>query len=438
MSTKMFVVLAGVVTTTAGSAVGQQPSPPRADSLRLGPLHAEALRLDPRQRQLALQASASDLRLRNIAAARRPSIAASGQAQYQSAVTKIAIPLPNVRVPTPSHDTYDAHVNAQQSLVDPTIAPKLAVERAQLAESQAQVRATVFSRRHEVNDAFFTAALLQQRIAELGVAMTNLETRLRETVTRFRDGAALPGDTASVAATLLQRRQDLYQAQADRAAAIARLGELTGTTISDSAQAAIPDLAEPVARALAGLNQLRARPEYEQFNAMRERLSLQEKVQAAQEKPRVSAFGRVGYGRPGLNALSTTFDAYWLAGVQVQWSPWNWGTTDRDREVLELQREIVVTNEAAFTQSLRRGIQQSLASIARLDSILALDDQIVALRERIDTETRAKLREGVVTAAESVDRGSDVLSARFARIQHRVQLAQARANLLTTLGVEVP
>jgi len=42
------------------------------------------------------------------------------------------------------------------------------------------------------------------------------------------------------------------------------------------------------------------------------------------------------------------------------------------------------------------------------------------------------------TAADAVDRSSDVLSARLARIQHRVQLAQARANLLTTLGVEVP
>ena len=410
----------------------------QTDSLRLGALHADALRLDPRQKQIALQASASDLRMQNIAAARRPTIAANGQAQYQSAVTKIAIPFPNITIPTPSHDTYDAHVNAQQSLIDPTIAPKLAVEKAQLAESQAQVRTTVFSRRQEVNDAFFTAATLQQRIAELGVAITNLETRLRETVVRFRDGAALPSDTASIAATILQRQQDAFQARADRAAALARLAELTGHTISDSATVSIPDLAEPVARALAGLDQLRARPEYEQFNTTRQRLAVQEQVQAAQEKPRVFAFGRVGYGRPGLNALSTTFDPYWLAGVQVQWTPWNWGSTDRDREVLELQREIVTTNEAAFTQSLRRGIQQSLASIARLDSILALDDRIVALRERIDTETRAKLREGVVTAAESVDRDSDVLSARLARIQHRVQLAQARANLLTTLGVEIP
>jgi outer membrane protein TolC len=434
---KTFVTLI-IVGASAASARAQQPTAPRADSLRLGALHADAERLDPRQRQIALNASASDLRLRNIAAARRPTIAASGQAQYQSAVTKIAIPVQGLSIPTPSHDTYDAHVNAQQSLIDPTIAPKLAVERAQLSESQAQVRTTVFARRQEVNEAFFTAALLQQRIGELGVTMTNLETRLRETVVRFRDGAALAGDTAAIAATLLQRRQDLFQAQADRAAAIARLSELAGRPISDGALAVIPDLAEPVARALAGLNQLRTRPEYEQFSATRERLALQSAVQVAQEKPRVSAFGRVGYGRPGLNALSTTFDPYWLAGVQVQWSPWNWGTTTRDREVLELQREIVTTNEAAFTQSLHRNIQQSIASIARLDSILAIDDYIVELRERIDTETRAKLREGVVTAAESVDRDSDVLSARLARIQHRVQLAQARANLLTTLGVEVP
>ena len=435
---KTFAVVAMIVALRTLPAPAQQTAPQRVDSLRLGALHAEAERLDPRQRQIALQASASDLRLRNIAAARRPVIAANGQAQYQSAVPAVAVSVPGVTIPAPSKDTYDAHVDAQKSMVDFTIAPKQAVERAQLAESQAQVRATVFGRRQEVSDAFFTAAILQQRIAELGVAMTNLESRLRETVVRFREGAALPSDTASIAATLLQRRQDLYQAQGDRAAAIARLSELAGRAISDSALAVIPDLAEPVARALAGLDQLRARPEYEQFSATRERLALQNQIQVAQEKPRVSAFGRVGYGRPGLNPLSTTFDPYWLAGVQVQWSPWNWGTTNRDREVLEIQREIVATNEAAFTQSLHRGIQQSLASIARLDSILALDDRVIALRERIDTETRAKLREGVVTAAESVDRDSDVLSARLARIQHRVQLAQARANLLTTLGVEVP
>ena len=45
---------------------------------------------------------------------------------------------------------------------------------------------------------------------------------------------------------------------------------------------------------------------------------------------------------------------------------------------------------------------------------------------------------GVVTAADYVDKSTDLLTARLTRVQHRVELAQARATFLTTLGVEVP
>jgi outer membrane protein TolC len=189
---------------------------------------------------------------------------------------------------------------------------------------------------------------------------------------------------------------------------------------------------------LNALDTLRARPEFAQFAASRDRLASQIAIEAAQERPRVSAFGRLGYGRPGLDMLSRDFQLYWLGGVQVHWAPWTWGTTSRDREINEVQREIVTTNEEAFRRSLRRNVEQSIATIARLDSTLVLDDQIVTLRARIDAETRAKLREGVVTAAEYVDKSTDLLTARLVRIQHRVELAQARTTFLTTLGVEVP
>ena len=428
------LLVATAALCAAGAAVGQQP----ADSLRLRDVTAAALKNDPRQRQIGLQASATDLRIRNILASRLPQLTGTGQAQYQSTVTRISVPIPGIAIPSPSKDAYDAHLNAQESIFDPTLSSKQALERAQLAESQAAVRTTVFSRRQEANDAFFAAAALEQRIGEIGLAITDLESRLKEAVTRFREGAALPSDTAVVAATLLQRRQDLYQSRADRTAALERVSELIGRGVPTSTAAVLPNLDAAVASALGRLGGLRDRPEYEQFSATRERLAKQGELEAAQDRPRVSAFGRVGYGRPGLNMLSSSFDSYWLAGVQVQWSPWNWGTTDRDRQTLEIQRQIVATNEAAFTESLQRGIQQAIATIAGLDSSLILDDQIVALRERIEAETRVKLDEGVATAADYADRSTDVLSARLMRIQHRVQRAQAQANLLTTLGVEVP
>jgi outer membrane protein TolC len=430
------VVLVGaVVALTRANVAAAQAA---GDTLRLGTLQADARRGDPRQRQLQLQETAAALRLRSLAAERMPSLSVEGQAQYQSAVTSIAVPLPGGALPSLPHDTYDAHLGAQQPLFDPTLGSRREVERARLTESRAQIRAALFGLRQELSDAFFAAVALQERIGETDAAIVDLSAQLRETVTRFRNGAALPGDTAAVAATLLQRRQDRLTLSADRAAALARLSELTGHRVSDSTALVAPALASAVAGAISVLDTLRARPEYKQFSAARDRLARQEQLSAAGEQPRVSAYGRLGYGRPGLNMLSSSFQTYWLAGVQLQWTPWRWGTGRRDRELLEIEREIVATNEAAFTRSLRRAVQPSIATIARLDSTLALDDRIVELRERQMREAQSQRREGAITAATYVDRSTELLTARLHRIQHRIELEQARASFLNTLGVEVP
>ena len=150
-----------------------------------------------------------------------------------------------------------------------------------------------------------------------------------------------------------------------------------------------------------------------------------------------SAFGRAGYGKPGLDFLNRGFDTYWLAGVQVRWAPWTWGTSARDREVLALQREIVETSEAAFARQLRRGVEGDLATIDRVTDALVLDARIVALRTDVEREARARFGEGVITSADYVAREAELLAARVALAQHRVELAQAQARLLTTLGYEV-
>ncbi|HTJ21364.1 MAG TPA: TolC family protein [Gemmatimonadaceae bacterium] len=424
---------------SAATARAQQTGAEPRDTLRLADAQSRAVASDPRRRQLELQERATALGLQSLSAERLPALSAGGQAQYQSAVTRVSVALPGVTIPSPSQDTYDARLNVQQSIFDPTYRPRAAVERARLVESQAQVRTSLYGLRQDVNEAFFAALMAQEKVAQVEATIAALSARLGETETRRREGAATPGDTAAIAAALLQRRQDLAQIEADRTAALARLSDLIGTTVSRATVLAAPVLDTAVARALPrAIDSVRARPEYAQFAAARERLARQEAVEGAQDKPRVSAFGRAGYGRPGLNMLSTDFQSYWLAGVQLQWAPWTWGTTTRDREVIEVQREIVASNEAAFTASLRRAVQQSLATMRRLDTTLALDERIITLREQVERETSARLRESVVTAAEYTDRAADLLAARLTHAQHRVELAQARATFLTIIGVDAP
>ena len=431
---RSFALLGVTAALAAGvqSAVAQS-----ADTLRLADLQAAALRRDPRDVQAALLEQQSRLRVESIRADRKPTLTVEALAQYQSDVTRFNISAPGISVPVPPHDTYDARIVGQQRLFDPTRGARLAAEEAQLALSRASLTTTLQANRQAVNDAFFSALRSQAQIAELETSITDLEAQLAAATARVREGTALPSEEMTIRAELLRRGQIATEWRANQSAAFVVLQDLTATRIDSEMALGEPDVGALVDRARRALDTLRGRAEFAQFTAARTLLARQEVARAAADKPRVSLFGRVGYGRPGLNALNTSFDSYWLTGIQAQWSPWTWGTSARDRDALRLQQRIVDADEAAFRAGLERAVVQDLAAIDRLSAALASDDEIIQLRERILVETRARYREGVINSAELVDRQTDVLAARITRALHRVELAQHRARFLTTLGIEV-
>ena len=418
------------------SALNVAPAQTPADSLHLPALRASALRQDPRAAQLELLASQSALRLSDIDADRRPALSFESHAQYQSDVASIPLTLPGVNLPKPPHDTYDAHLAGTQRIYDPSAASRRAIERAQAGESQARVRTALYSITESVNTAFFAALRSQAQIAELRTTITDIEAQGAVADARVKAGAALPSERDALEVELLRRRQAVGELVATQKAAVAILSDLVGQPIDSSAPLAAPDYSAEVSSARAAID-LRSRPEYDQFDKTRDVLARSSDALASRLKPTVAAFGQLGYGRPGLNPLSDKFDSYWLTGIRLQWSPWNWGVTSRDRQINDLQREIVTSEERAFSAGLKRAVEQDIASIERLENTLSQDDEIVVLREKILTETRARYAEAVITSADYVDRQTDVLAARLTRASHRVELAQARAHLLTTLGIEV-
>ena len=417
----------------AASSRAQTP----ADSLRLSALRAASTAHDPRASQMELLAAQSALRLKNIANDLKPSLSINAMGQYQSDVASVPISLPGVSLPVPPHDTYDARLNAEQRIYDPSLNARRSVEHAQLAESQARVRTALYALNESVNAAFYTALRSQVAVRELETTLTDLQAQLDVAEKRVKQGTALPSESNALRAELLRRRQTIAEQNAARKAAIAILSDLTGTRIDSLTPIASPDLAAEAAAARTNLAALRARPEYEQFSRSREVLDQTANATRAQEMPRLSAFGRAGHGRPGLKFLTDKFDSYWIGGIQFQWTPWTWGSSSRERQIAQLQKRIVDTEEKAFTDQLQRAIEQDLATIDRLESSLADDDRIIALRESILTETRSRYREAVIMSSEYVDRQTDVLSARLTRAIHRVELSQAQAHLLTTLGAEV-
>jgi outer membrane protein TolC len=121
--------------------------------------------------------------------------------------------------------------------------------------------------------------------------------------------------------------------------------------------------------------------------------------------------------------------------VKVEWRPWTWRSAGRRAAAFRLQQDVVKTEEAALGRSLARAVATDLEEIGRLRAALADDERIVTLRTEVERQARAQYDEGAVTTPDYVEARTDVLEARLTLERHRVELAQARARYLTTLGI---
>lgn len=405
----------------------------------LGAAQRLAAEADPRVVELRLEAAQTELRLRTIEMERRPALSIEGQAQHQSQTVEIPFTLPGGGAPPRSpKDTFDGHLAFEQPLADPSRRARMASERASSAEANARIQSALYGLRREVNEAFFGAALLQEREAEVSVSIAGLQARLHEAEERVAAGAALPGEAAAFEAAMLQRSEDLAELRAARRAALARLTALTGRSFTMDDRLVVPALGLQFMNARPNAGSLRERPEFAQFARTLERLDAQQELVGAARRPQLSAYGRAGIGRPGLNFLSDRVNPYWLAGVRFRWSPLDWGKVEREQKVLELQKQSVRAETEAFARTLERAVQNDLTAADRLTAAAGTDERIVALRELIEREARAQYDEHVITAADYTIREGDVLAARLMRATHRVELAEAQARALNVLGVEVP
>lgn len=424
-----------LVGPSPGSA---QPPPRRAGAARLGELRAAAVRLDPRARQFALREAATELRLRNLGAERLPRFSLAGDATYQSDVPSLAIELPGAPPPPAAPKArYQATLDVEQLVFDGgALSGRGTVARRRLAEEQESLRVRLYALREQVDATFFTARLLQEQLAELALLDRDLEARLRLVGARARAGTALPSEPAALQAERILVRQQRDEADASRRAALAVLGELTGRRFDEADVLVLPEAA-PLVDATRPPG-ARARPEYAQFARRRERLEAEAALASRATSPRLSVFGQLGYGRPGLDFLSDEFQLFGVAGVRLRWSPWSWGSTRREVEELRLEQRIVATEEAELTRRLGREVQDDLQQIRRLEVALGDDDALIALREAVEREARSQLESGVMNAADYVARRTDVSRAHLARRTHRVELARARVRYLTTLGIDLP
>ena len=194
------------------------------DTLGVERLQDAALKNDPRAAQRTLLRQATDLRLAVIAADRLPQFELNGQGTHQSDVTRPTFGVPGITVPDFPKDRWQTTLDVEQRLYDGgEIARRRELEEARHAESQAALNVSLYQLRSEVNSAFFSAFLLEQRSAEYEALVTDLDARLAAVRARVEAGTALSRDAAEIEAERVRAGLQRDEARASRRASLAIL-----------------------------------------------------------------------------------------------------------------------------------------------------------------------------------------------------------------------
>jgi len=429
MDNRPVFILVACLTAFAGLA--QPGAPPAAGlPLTLNQCYALVQAHAPLRRQQVLNdAQAANNQARLATQLRLPQVAINGQASYQSEVTKLSIDVPGAVIPTLSKDQYRLTLDASQTLYDGgTTRRQQELESLASQAGNQQVEVSLYRVREQVNALFFGALLADENARLRQALRADLAQRRQVLVARRANGTSTGQDVARLDAELVGLDQQLRDVAASRAELLRQLAELLGQPLAPATRLTASTDLPP-----AGL-----RPEVGLYERQRAQLAGQQKLNDARLAPRLSLFGQVGYGRPTLDFLRNDFHGYGQGGVRLSWSLNNYYTRRQDRETLRLNQEAVGVQQAAFEQTQRVEAAGRQTAADRYRALLETDGELIALREKIRATAAVQLANGLIGFSDYFTEANHLTQARLNEQLHRVQLLQAKADLLITQGGTAP
>jgi outer membrane protein TolC len=381
----------------------------------------------PRSTDPARQKAISDLRIQNMDVAWNPQVNLNGQATYQSEVTKVSVPIPGINIPSPSKDQYKVYLDVKQTIYDGgTSDANKSLEKSGLAAELQNFEVEIYSIHEKVNQLYFNILLMTENEEVIKLKKSALEERIKVLESGFKNGMVTSRDLELLKAEKILTEQQISEIHSERSAGLGALGILTNQNIGESTI-----LTEPV---VTKKGESITRPELKYFDLLGNKIDQNSQLLQKTRNPRLFGFGQAGYGRPGLNMLKDTFDPYYLVGVGLSWNVLDWKQTGRSRKILEVQKEMIGSQKAAFDQNLSIALFKANEAITKAENLLKTDEELVALRENIARHSASQLESGTITSADYIVDLNAVTQAKINKKSHRVQLYYAVSNYNTLAG----
>ncbi len=386
----------------------------------------------PNLKQSELWQEITSLKKENIKTNYLPQVTLNGQATYQSDVTKVNISVPGISLPSVSKDQYKAYAEFKQSIWDGGISEASAkLEDAVLQSNLSQLEVELYKLNDQVSQAFFTALAIEKQKDVLAAQKKVLQEKLKKIQSGIQNQVVEKSAALEIEAEILNIEQNETQLESGRKTALSMLSILTGKDIATNSKLNY----KPAKTAnFEGFQ----RPEEKLFTAQKSQLQTQSDLLSKSRNPKLFGFGQAGYGRPGLNMLNDKFDTYYLVGVGLSWNAFDWKKTNRQKQMLQLQSEMVSQQEETFNQNMELLLAQQNEQISKLKELLNSDSKMVTLRSEIAKTSASKLENETITTSDYIQ---DVQAETIAKLNieiHQIQLNEAieKYNLIKGKSVQ--
>lgn len=324
-----------------------------------------------------------------------PKLDFNGSATWQSDVTSLNVnlPIPNFSMPSADKDQYKLSLDISQFIWDGgTTRAKEDLENLNQVLEKNKVNVEIYSIKDRITNLYFNLLILKVTEDQLNLMSDDLDKRIQELESSVSAGYILASVLDGLKAEKLKLLQNVDGIPAQKKSLISSLKSLTGVTLNDNDIFTLPSPDS--------LKELScSRPEFEGFKYQQNVLNASADLIARKRYPVLLGFASAGYGKPGLNMLSNSWDTYYMFGAKLSWNIWDWNSVKKDRQQLKIQGKMIDYRKQAYVTVYQSQVESIMLEIQKLNNQLSKDYEIVQLLHQVTERSASSLKNGTITSA---------------------------------------
>ncbi|NTW33122.1 MAG: TolC family protein, partial [Bacteroidetes bacterium] len=280
----------------------------------------------------------------------------------------------------------------------------------------------------KINTLYFSIEVLQESKKILLVLKEDLKNKLTKVESGVKNGIIIESNSYILEAEIIKIDEQIIEIESGIESGFKMLGDYMNQEIKNSIILKLPEIV------IDKSDYENIRPEIKLIELQQKKLDISKSLFDSKKSPKIAGFGQAGYGRPGLNMLSNNFDSFYMIGAKLTWNIWDWNQSKNDKQLLGVQSEILNTQKDFFNQGIKILLEKYISEIQKYKNLIAKDNEIIILREKIIKSAESQLENGTITATEYLTELNASSQAKLNLESHKVQLVKAKIDYLTVKG----